>query len=76
MAGTRLHLNPDDRQFLAAASALIMANPFEVNRRQVAALVPASALAIPDGHHALTALFPVLSARLDRLSQRNAGRIA
>ena len=75
MAGTRLHLNPDDRQFLAAASALIMANPFEVNRRQVAALVPASALAIPDGHHALTALFPVLSARLDRLSQRNAGSL-
>ena len=75
MAGTRLRLEPDDRQFLAAASDLIMANPFEVNRRQVAALVPASALTITDGHHALSALFPVLMARLDRLSQRNAGSL-
>ena len=76
MAGTRLRLEPDDRQFLAAASDLIMANPFEVDRRQVAALVPASALAITEGHHALTALFPVLAARLDRLTHRNAGSLA
>jgi len=57
MAGTQLRLEPDDRQFLAAASALIMANPFDVSRRQVAALVPASALAAVGDHHALTALF-------------------
>ncbi len=75
MAGTQLRLEPDDRQFLAAASALIMANPFDVSRRQVAALVPASALAAVGDHHALTALFPVLAARLDRLSQRNAGSL-
>ncbi|HAO33280.1 MAG TPA: Fis family transcriptional regulator, partial [Candidatus Competibacteraceae bacterium] len=52
-----------------------MANPFDVSRRQVAALVPASALAAVGDHHALTALFPVLAARLDRLSQRNAGSL-
>ena len=75
MAGTRLQLEADERQFLAAASDVIMANPFEIDRRQVAALVPASALAIPNGHHALTTLFPVLLARLDRLSQRNAGSL-
>ena len=36
MAGNKLHLDPDDRSFLAAASALIMANPFEVTRPQIA----------------------------------------
>lgn len=75
MAGTRLHLEPDDREFLAAASDVIMANPFEVDRRLIAALVPASALATLDGHHALTALCPVLLARLERLGQRNAGNL-
>jgi hypothetical protein len=44
-----LQLEADERQFLAAASDVIMANPFEIDRRQVAALVPASALAIPNG---------------------------
>lgn len=76
MAGSRLHLNPDDRRFLAAASALIMANPFEVTRQQVAVLVPASALAAIGGHHAMTALLPVLAARLDRLVQDSAGSLA
>lgn len=76
MAGSRLHLDPGDRRFLATASALIMANPFEVTRHQVAALVPASALAAIGSHHAMTALLPELTARLDRLSQRNAGSLA
>jgi DNA-binding NtrC family response regulator len=75
MAGTRLQLEADDRQFLAAASSLILANPFAISRRQVASLVPTAALATCGDHHALTALFPVLRARLDRLSQRNAGSL-
>lgn len=75
MAGARLRLEPDDRQFFAAASALIMANPFAVDLQQLAALTPASALTILDNHHVLTALFPVLGARLDRLSQHNAGSL-
>ena len=76
MAGSRRHLDPDDRPFLAAASALIMANPFEVTRQQVAPLAPASALAAIGDDHPLTALLPTLAARLDRLVQRNAGSVA
>lgn len=76
MAGSQLYLDPDDRRFLAAASALIMANPFEVTHQQVAALVPASTLAAIGGHHAMTALLPEVTARLDRLRQRNAGSLA
>jgi hypothetical protein len=76
MAGSRLHLDPDDHPFLAAASALIMANPFEVTRQQVAALVPTSALAAIGDSHPMTALLPALTARLDRLIQRNAGSLA
>lgn len=58
---------------MAAASALIMANPFKVTRQQVAALVPASALATIGDYHPLTVLLPVLAARIDRLTQRDAG---
>lgn len=76
MAGSRLHLDPDDCSFLAAASALIMANPFEVTRPQVATLVSPSALATTGSHHPLTALLPTLTGRLDRLTQRNAGSLA
>jgi len=76
MAGSRLQLDPDDSRFLAAASALVMANPFEVARQQVASLVPASALEAIGDHHPMTALLPVLTARLDRLTWRNAGSLA
>lgn len=76
MAGNKLHLNPDDRSFLAAASALIMANPFEVTRSQIAILVAASALATIGDSHPMNALLPSLIQRLDRLTQRHAGSLA
>ncbi len=76
VAGDRLHLDSDDQRFLAGASALIMANPFEITRQQVAALVPTSALISIGDHHAITALLPELTTRLDRLNQRNAGSLA
>ncbi len=75
MAGSRLHFDPDDRQFLAAASALIMANPFEVTRQDVARLAPDSALDDIGGDHPMTALLPVLAARLERLTERDAGAL-
>jgi hypothetical protein len=76
MVDARSRLDPDDRSFLAAASALVMANPFEVTRQQVAALVPPAALTTIGGDHPLTALLPTLTARLDRLTQRHAGSLA
>lgn len=76
MASNKLHLDPDDRSFLAVASALVMANPFEVTRQQVAALVPASALVAIGDSHPLNALLPSLTQRLDRLTQCHAGSLA